>query len=306
MTNTPQARPSLEGPRRLLWSIAAAAVLGILVMLLMGPPPTWVSVVILGIVEGVTEFLPISSTAHLLITADLLGFTESIGGTFEIFIQLGAILAVVAFYARDLFGQVKTVRTDPNVRRLWLGIVAAFMPAAIVGLLLRDWIKTVLFESPSLIAWSLIVGGIVLIAVERGPKRNVNTQSLQQVTLPQAIAIGCAQVLALFPGVSRSGASMVGGMLGGLDRKTATAFSFYLAIPTLGAATIVDLLGSLDLITGADIARLAVGALVAMGVAWWCIAWLLRYVSNHSFVAFGVYRIVAGGVILVLVAAGVI
>lgn len=306
MTNTPRARPSLEGPRRLLWSIAAAAVLGVLVMLLMGPPPTWVSVVILGIVEGVTEFLPISSTAHLLITADLLGFTESIGGTFEIFIQLGAILAVVAFYARDLFGQVKTVRTDPNVRRLWLGIVAAFMPAAIVGLLLRDWIKTVLFESPSLIAWSLIVGGIVLIAVERGPKRTVNTQSLQQITLPQAIAIGCAQVLALFPGVSRSGASMVGGMLGGLDRKTATAFSFYLAIPTLGAATIVDLLGSLDLITGADIARLAVGALVAMGVAWWCIAWLLRYVSNHSFVAFGVYRIVAGGVILVLVAAGVI
>jgi undecaprenyl-diphosphatase len=213
---------------------------------------------------------------------------------------------VVAYYARDLFGQVRTVHTDPNVRRLWLGILAAFMPAAVIGLLLRDWIKSVLFESPSLIAWSLIIGGIVLIVVEKRPKRTATTQSLEQITLRQAIAIGFVQVLALIPGVSRSGASMVGGMLGGLDRKTATAFSFYLAIPTLGAATIVDLLGSLDLITSADVARLAVGALVAMAVAWWCIAWLLRYVSNHSFVAFGVYRIVAGIVILGLVMAGIL
>lgn len=306
MSNATRVRPWLEGPRRLLWGIALLAVLGIVLLLVMGPPNTWVSVVILGIVEGVTEFLPISSTAHLLITADLLRFQESIGGTFEIFIQLGAILAVVSFYARDLFGQVRTVRSDPNVRRLWLGIVAAFFPAAIIGLLLRDWIKTVLFESPSLIAWSLIVGGIVLIIVERGPKRSVTTTSLQQITLLQAIAIGFVQVLALFPGVSRSGASMVGGMLGGLDRKTATAFSFYLAIPTLGAATIVDLLGSLDLITSGDVARLTVGALVAMAVAWWCISWLLRYVSNHSFVAFGIYRILAGIAILGLVAAGIL
>jgi undecaprenyl-diphosphatase len=306
MTNATRVRPSLAGPRRLVWSIAFAAVLGFVLLLVLGPPNTWVSVVILGIVEGITEFLPISSTGHLLITADLLNFQESIGGTFEIFIQLGAILAVVAFYARDLFGQVRTVRTDPDVRRLWLGILAAFMPAAVIGLLLRDWIKAVLFESPSLIAWSLIVGGVVLIAVEKGLKRPPTTQSLQQITLRQAIAIGFVQVLALFPGVSRSGASMVGGMLGGLDRKTATAFSFYLAIPTLGGATIVDLLGSLDLITPADVARLAVGTLVSMAVAWWCIAWLLRYVSNHSFVAFGVYRILAGMTILGLVMAGIL
>jgi undecaprenyl-diphosphatase len=306
MTNATRARPSLDGSRRTLLGIALIAVLGFALLAVMGPPTTWVSVVILGIVEGITEFLPISSTGHLLIAADLLRFEESIGGTFEIFIQLGAILAVVAYYARDLFAQVRTVRTDPAVRRLWLGILAAFMPAAIIGLLLRDWIKSVLFESPSLIAWSLILGGVVLIIVEKGPKRTTTTQSLEQITLRQAIAIGFIQVLALIPGVSRSGASMVGGMLGGLDRKTATAFSFYLAIPTLGAATIVDLLGSLDLITSADIARLAVGALVAMAVAWWCIAWLLRYVSNHSFVAFGVYRILAGIVILGLVMAGIL
>jgi undecaprenyl-diphosphatase len=306
MTNASRVRPSLDGSRRLLLGIALIAVLGFALLAVMGPPTTWVSVVILGIVEGITEFLPISSTAHLLITADLLRFEESIGGTFEIFIQLGAILAVVAYYARDLFAQVRTVRTDPHVRRLWLGILAAFMPAAVIGLLLRDWIKSVLFESPSLIAWSLIVGGIVLIVVEKRPKPITTTQSLEQISLRQAIAIGFVQVLALIPGVSRSGASMVGGMLGGLDRKTATAFSFYLAIPTLGAATIVDLLGSLDLITTADVARLAVGALVAMAVAWWCIAWLLRYVSNHSFVAFGVYRIVAGIVILGLVMAGIL
>lgn len=306
MTNATRTRPSLDGSRRTLLGITLIAVLGFALLAVMGPPTTWVSVVILGIVEGITEFLPISSTGHLLITAELLRFEESIGGTFEIFIQLGAILAVVAYYARDLFAQVRTVRTDPNVRRLWLGILAAFMPAAVIGLLLRDWIKSVLFESPSLIAWSLIIGGIVLIIVEKGPKRTTTTQSLEQITLRQAIAIGFVQVLALVPGVSRSGASMVGGMLGGLDRKTATAFSFYLAIPTLGAATIVDLLGSLDLVTSADVARLAVGALVAMAVAWWCIAWLLRYVSNHSFVAFGVYRIVAGIVILGLVMGGIL
>ena len=306
MTNATRARPSLDGSRRLLLGVALIAVLGFALLAVMGPPTTWVSVAILGIVEGITEFLPISSTGHLLIVADLLRFEGSIGGTFEIFIQLGAVLAVIAYYARDMFGQVRTVGTDPNVRRLWLSILAAFMPAAVIGLLLRDWIKSVLFESPSLIAWSLIIGGIALIIVEKRPKRTATTRSLEQITLRQAIAIGFIQVLALIPGVSRSGASMVGGILGGLDRKTATAFSFYLAIPTLGAATIVDLLGSLDLITSADIARLAVGALVAMAVAWWCIAWLLRYVSNHSFVAFGVYRIVAGIVILGLVMAGIL
>jgi undecaprenyl-diphosphatase len=268
--------------------------------------PTWGTVVVLGVVEGLTEFLPISSTAHLLLVADLMGFQGSIGGTFEIFIQLGAIIAVIAYYARDLIGQARALPISSSARRFWLAIVIAFVPAAVVGLVLRNWIKQVLFASPTVIAWALIVGGVVLIAIERLPKRSPSTRDVEQISFGQALGIGVAQVLALVPGVSRSGASIVGGMLSGLDRRTATAFSFYLAIPTLGAATLVDLLGSLDQITASDVGRLVLGALVAGVVAWMSIGWLLRYVAGHSFVAFGIYRIVVGALVLALVATGML
>src|SRR4029079_16612515 len=147
-------------------------------------------------------------------------------------------------------------------------------------------------------------GGVALIVIERLPKRAATAQDLEHVSFGQALGIGVAQVLALVPGVSRSGASMIGGILGGLDRRTATAFSFYLAIPTLGAATLVDLLGSLGQITGSDVGRLLVGAAVSGVVAWISIGWLLRYVAGHSFVAFGIYRIGVGVLVLALVAAG--
>ena len=269
-----------------------------------GAGPGWWKVVVLGVVEGVTEFLPISSTAHLLIAADLLRFEHSIGGTFEIFIQLGAVLAVVGYYARDLRAQAAGLGQDAAVRRFWLGVVVAFLPAAVMGLLLRDWIKQVLFASPGVIAGSLIAGGGALLVVEWLPRRRRAVEAIEQISVRQALGIGLTQVLALVPGVSRSGASIVGGMLSGLDRRTATAFSFYLSIPTLGAATVVDLLGSLSQLTSGDLARLLLGLLVAMGVAWGSISWLLRYVANHSFVAFGLYRIVAGLGILLLMAAG--
>jgi len=275
-------------------------------ILMLALVPSWGIVVILGIVEGLTEFLPISSTAHLLIVADLLGFQGSIGGTFEIFIQIGAILAVVAYYANDLLAQARSFVTSAPTRRFWLAIVLAFLPAAVAGLALRNWIKEVLFASPTVIAWALILGGIVLIVIERMPKRNITAQDVEQISLGQAFGIGVAQVLALVPGVSRSGASMVGGILGGLDRRTATAFSFYLAIPTLGAATLGDLIGSLNQISGSDVARLLLGAAVAGVVAWVSIGWLLRYVAGHSFVAFGIYRIAVGALLLALVAAGVL
>jgi undecaprenyl-diphosphatase len=262
---------------------------------------TWWQVITLGVVEGLTEFLPISSTAHLLITANLLHFNNNIGGTFEIFIQLGAILAVIGYYARDLLQQARELPSSRTVQRFWFGIALAFIPAAVIGLLLRKWIKAVLFDSPTVIAWSLIIGGIVLIAVERWPRR-ATTHDVEQITPLQALGIGFAQVFALIPGVSRSGASIVGGMWAGLDRRAATAFSFYLAIPTLGAATVVDLLGSLHQLAAGDVARLAVGTVVSFIVAWLSIGWLLRYVSNHSFVAFGIYRIAAGAIILLLVA----
>jgi undecaprenyl-diphosphatase len=268
--------------------------------------PTWGTVVVLGVVEGLTEFLPISSTAHLLLVADLMGFQGSIGGTFEIFIQLGAIIAVIAYYARDLAGQARALPTSASARRFWLAIIIAFVPAAVVGITLRSWIKQVLFESPAVIAWALILGGVALIAIERLPRRTPSARDVEQISFRQALGIGVAQVLALVPGVSRSGASIVGGLLGGLDRQTATAFSFYLAIPTLGAATLVDLFGSLGQITASDVGRLVLGALVAGVVAWVSIGWLLRYVAGHSFVAFGIYRIIVGALVLALVAAGML
>jgi undecaprenyl-diphosphatase len=268
----------------------------------------WLQVIILGVVEGITEFLPISSTGHLIVTSELLRFKNSIGGTFEIFIQLGAILAVVGFYARDLWAQATALfglagekREGVKARRFWLTIVVAFLPAAIIGLSLHHWIKRVLF-SPWVIAWSLILGGIVFLVVERYfPRRTARTQELMQISFAQALAIGAAQTLALIPGVSRSGSSMIGGMLAGLDRPTATIFSFYLAIPTLGGATILDLLKNLDQLAPGDLSRLLLGTAVSFIVAWASIRWLLRYVSRHSLVAFGWYRIVMGAGLLGLI-----
>ena len=266
----------------------------------------WWKAVVLGIIEGLTELLPISSTGHLLIASDLLAFQQSIGGTFEIFIQFGAVLAVVAYYARDLLAQARAVATDPDVRRFWACIVVAFLPAAILGLLLRDWIKSVLFASPTVIAWSLILGGVVLIMIERLPRRRAVTTTPTAITFRQALAIGLAQATALVPGVSRSGASMVGGLLTGLDRPTATAFSFYLAIPTLGAATVVDLLGSLRQLNADNLPLLLIGTVVSAVVAGASIRWLLGYVAHHTFVPFGVYRVLVGLLLLAMIAAGML
>jgi undecaprenyl-diphosphatase len=264
----------------------------------------WLQVVILGVVEGLTEFLPVSSTGHLILTSHLLGFEGSIGGTFEIFIQLGAVLSVVGFYARDLVGQTRAVLfgTPPErpelsgARRFYLCILISFLPVAVLGLTLHSWIKHTLF-SPAVIAGSLAVGGVVFIVVESVRLRPSTATDLMQISWRQALTVGCAQVLAMVPGVSRSGASIVGGVLAGLDRRTATAFSFYLAIPTLGGATVVDLLKSLKLLGPGDLQRLALGAVVSLVVAWLSIGWLLRYVSRRSFLPFGVYRIVAGAAI---------
>jgi undecaprenyl-diphosphatase len=261
----------------------------------------WIKAAFLGVVEGVTEFLPISSTGHLLIASRLIHFSESLGGTFEVFIQFGAVLAVLVFYSGDLLAQARALPREPRARQFWLLIVVAFLPAAVAGLLLRDWIKAVLFTSPLVIAWAFIAGGIVLIGVELIPRKPATTKDVMTLTWRQALAIGLAQVVALVPGVSRSGASIVGGLLVGLDRPSATAFSFYLAIPTLGAATLYDLARSLPKLNSSDIGYLLVGTLVAGVVAGLSIRWLLHYVAHHTFVALGVYRIVAGGLLLVLV-----
>lgn len=284
-------------------AIGAIALLGMALIVAVPAASDWWKVVILGVVEGLTEFLPISSTGHLLVVSSLLNFEGSLGGTFEIFIQLGAVMAVVGYYAADLLHQARRAPHDPQTQRFWLAIGIAFVPAAVIGLALHGWIKAVLF-SPAVIGAALIAGGVVLIVVERLPRRTATIHDATQISLRQALGIGIAQALALTPGVSRSAASIIGGMLAGLDRRAATTFSFYLAIPTLGAATIVDLLTSLDQVTPDDMGRLFLGLVVSLIVAWLSIGWLLRYVANHSFVAFGVYRIIAGSIVLALVALG--
>ncbi len=273
----------------------------------------WIKVILLGIVEGITEFLPISSTGHLIVAAALLDFQGSVEGTFEIFIQLGAVIAVVGFYRASIFEQVMTVRTSETVQHFWLAIVVAAIPAAILGLLLRDWITEVLF-SPTVVAISLIIGGIAFIIIEREPdnapetetETSETTDDLMQITFWQALMVGLMQTLALIPGVSRSGASILGGLFSGMNREVATAFSFYLSIPVLGGATILSLVLDLDKITPDDLVNLIIGAIVSGIVAWFAIGWLLRYVATNNFVVFGYYRILAGIVIIALVLADII
>ncbi|WP_322820235.1 undecaprenyl-diphosphate phosphatase [Chloroflexus sp.] len=277
--------------------------------------PDWWQIIVLGIVQGITEWLPISSTAHLLLISELLNYQGSIGGTFEIAIQFGTVCSVLIFYWRDLLTQATAVigrgdtLTVTTARKLWLGIIIAFVPAAAVGLLARDFIKAVLFESPLLMATTLIIGGFIFLWIEwdgaRQP-RTTATVDFSNVSYRRALIVGIAQTFALIPGVSRSGASIVGGLLAGFDRPTATAFSFYLAIPTLGLATLVDLIGSLDQIQSGDWGRLLLGATVAMIVGYGCIGWLLRYIATHNFTLFGYYRIIAGVLIIGAVALGIL
>lgn len=252
--------------------------------------------VLLGIVEGLTEFLPISSTGHLIVFSDLLKFEGSLGGTFEIFIQLGAVLAVVFYYRNDLWQQVRTVPHNRTVQHFWLNLLIAFLPAALVGVLLHDWIKEVLF-TPGVVAAALMLGGVIILLVERHD-HSVGTSSVYSVSPRQALGVGVAQIVALIPGAPRAASTIIGGLLSGLDRPTATSFSFYLAIPTLGAATVFDLVTSLDQVSGADVVNLLVGTVVSFLVSLLVIRWLLRYISNHDFKIFGYYRIVVGLVVI--------
>lgn len=263
--------------------------------------PELIKVILLGIVEGLTEFLPISSTGHLIVASALLNFQGAVGGTFEIFIQIGAVVAVIIYFRSKLLNQITTVASDKSVRRFWLNLIIAFIPAAVIGFLFSDQIKERLFN-PTVVATSLIVGGVIFLIVEQRETVKQATISLAEITPQQALTIGLAQIVALIPGVSRSGATIVGGMLVGLNRSIATEFSFFLAIPTLGIATLYDFYKNLNRIQSADIVNLLVGAVVSGIVAWLSIRWLLGYVTRHNFVVFGYYRIIAGIIILIMVA----
>ena len=256
---------------------------------------TTVSAAFLGLVEGITEFLPVSSTGHLIVAADLLKFRDA-GGTFEIAIQLGAVLAVVAYYWRDLSGQARALPERPEVRTLWLGVALAFLPAAALGFLFSDAITRYLF-SPVTVGLSLMLGGAALWVIE-GRTFAARTTGLTQVSPRQALIVGCAQCLALVPGVSRSASSIIGGLLIGLDRPTATAFSFYLSIPTLGLATLYALIKGREALDSTQLGPLLVGMGVSFVTALLAIGWLLKYVARHDFRGFAVYRMLAGLAIL--------
>lgn len=262
-----------------------------------------VKVILLGILEGVTEFIPVSSTGHLIVAASFLDLPATLSGTFEISIQLGAVLAVVVYYARSLIAQLMAVRHDARVRQWWLGIVVASVPAAIFGFVLGSLIQEWLF-SPLVVALALIAGGILFLIVERRPQPPETPKKgiIADITLRQAIIVGTWQLLALIPGMSRSGMSIIGGMVSGLPRSVATDFSFYLAIPVLGGATVYTFIKDFNTLSPDDIELLLVGMLVSGIVAWFSIGWLLRYIARNSFAIFGYYRIIVGTLILILVA----
>lgn len=257
---------------------------------------------ILGIVEGLTEFLPVSSTGHLIVAKDLLGFDfADDSGMFEIVIQLGAVFAVLWFYRSEIWQQVRTVTTDANVRNFWATIVIAAVPAIIIGLLMYEWIQVYLF-TPVTVALALIIGGLAFIWIERRPPTVVKTTDHQALSFWQAFLIGLAQMAAIIPGVSRSGATILGALGVGISREAATKFSFYLALPLLGGASAYELITNLDNINRAELGLLAVGTVSAFIFAFLSVGWLLRYVSRNTFTPFGYYRIAAGIVILLVTA----
>lgn len=276
-----------------------------------GPAVELLTAFLLGIVEGLTEFLPVSSTGHLILASHFLGAEGVAADTFDIFIQLGAVLAVAWEYRASLVALVQRARTDEGPRSFLLKILLAFVPAAGVGLLFSKSIKAYLF-GPIPVAWALIGGGIVMLALEHTLKRSAvspeasssgqdETEALaSRLTWKQALGIGLAQCLALIPGVSRSASTILGGMVAGLSRAEATAFSFYLALPTLGAATLYDLLKNVKHLSAADVAPFAVGLVTAFGSALLVIRAFLRFVRGHDFTWLAVYRILIGVLVLVL------
>ena len=242
---------------------------------------------ILGLVEGVTEFLPISSTGHLILAGNLLGYSDARSGVFFVAIQTGAMLAVVWEY-RGRFFSIDT--------KLWLNLAVAFMPAAVLGLLFGSMIKQILFK-PVPVALAFIIGGVIILFVDRGA-RTSRVQDTQLMSWLDALKVGFAQCFALIPGTSRSGATIIGGMLFGLSRPAATEFSFFLAVPTLCAAGAYDLWKNRSLFSADDLGMFAVGITVSFASAFVVIRWLIRYVATHDFRPFAWYRIVFGAVVL--------
>jgi undecaprenyl-diphosphatase len=255
----------------------------------------FLAAIILGVVEGLTEFIPVSSTGHLLLTKMALGLTDPFWNDFLVLIQLGAILAVVTLYFRRLWTVLIGLPTRVEARRFALSVLIAFLPAVLFGFLLYDFIKQVLFESPALICWSLVIGGLGLLAIDRWSPAPRHGDAMT-LPLKTTLGVGLFQVLSMIPGVSRSGATIVGGVLLGVEKRAAAEFSFYLAIPTMVGAFAKDVLESRDtLMVGDHLSLLAVGFVVSFVSGLIVVKVLLDFVSKRGLAPFGWWRIVVGG-----------
>lgn len=260
--------------------------------------PALLVVILLGIVEGVTEFIPVSSTGHLILAGELLGFNSAAAGTFEIVIQLGAILAVIVIYWRRFWDVLVGLgRRDAHAIAFTRNVALAFLPSAVIGLIVYKAVKAML-ETPVIVAVALIVGGIAILVIER-LVRTPTTTSVEDMTWKTALGIGVVQCLSMIPGVSRSGATIMGALGMGVERKTAAEFSFFLAVPTMLAASGYDLYKNGGALGGDDWTAIAVGFVVSFIVALIVIRWFIGIVSRYGFAPFAWYRIVAGGIALV-------
>ena len=266
-------------------------------------PYILVKAAILGVVEGLTEFLPVSSTGHLILAGQLLNFTGEKAKLFEIVIQSGAIAAVVVEYRARFFGSLKGITHDAVAQRFWINLAIAFMPLAVLGLLFNKMIKAALFK-PVPVALAFSVGGFIILWVERRAassaqaSRSPRVMEVDDMTWRDALKLGIAQAFGLIPGASRSGATIIGGMLFGLSRKAATEFSFFLGVPTLLAATAYSLYKERHLLDVSDAGMWLVGMVSAFASAFVCVRWLIRYVATHTLVPFAWYRIAFGAVVL--------
>ncbi len=263
---------------------------------------------VMGVVEGLTEFLPISSTGHLILAGALMGFDDDKAKVFDIAIQTGAIFAVILVYWQKIRDTVLALPSERQAQRFALNVLIAFLPAVILGLLFGKAIKAHLF-TPLVVASTFILGGFIILWAERRQANNpavARIHAVEDMTPLDALKVGLAQCLAMIPGTSRSGATIIGGMLLGLSRKAATDFSFYLAIPTLIGAGAYSLYKERALLSLADLPLFGVGLVVSFLSAWLCIRWLLRYIATHSFAGFAYYRIVFGAVVLATAWSGMV
>ena len=254
---------------------------------------TIVEALLLGILEGLTEFIPVSSTGHILLAGHFLGF-RSTGRAFEVLIQLGAILAILSVYFGRLWKLLVDLPRDARTRRFVAGIVIAFLPAAVIGALAHSFIKTVLFETPMLICVTLIIGGVILLVVDRATF-TPRYRDVMDFPLPVCLGIGLFQCLAMIPGTSRSGSTIVGALLLGADKRSAAEFSFFLAMPTMAGAFAYDLYKNSDILSAADLPIIATGFVAAFVAAVIVVRFLLDYVSRHGYALFGWWRLIVGG-----------